>query len=320
MTAGSRRRRTSLHRGGGVVDHDDGGGSSSPWLASPHEFVHDALMEDGTTIARMDRNIEMDARLYVMWILCQMVEEAPLGVHNLSSARAAAAAAAAAEGGNLSVSGLILVLVARFNNLFCHATTANRGDGTGSPDADDGDRATEERMTGPCPASSGSKIEDGCRRLALAISDGPSPLSNNENKRSCLGPLLATYETVSWGASTYLLGDVRNALLLSGNACNNVHWWFYQSCQSFGGGNDGGGAGAGRSEVGNPGAEVNVGAGGGIGAFRHPCIEGCSATGHSDRGDALWTANCRSTASGRCSIDWDPMTMTQPFNLFFELL
>jgi hypothetical protein len=109
----------------------------------------------------MDRNVETNARLYVTWILCQMAEEALSGVRDLSSARVAAAAAAV-EGGNLSVSGLILVLVARFNNLFRHATMANQVDDTGSPDADDGDRAVEERATGPRPALSGGKIEGGC--------------------------------------------------------------------------------------------------------------------------------------------------------------
>ncbi len=85
---------------------------SSPWLALPRGFVHVALTEDGRTIAQMDCDVETDALSYVTWILCQMAEEAPSGVRDSSSARAAAVAVAA-EGGNLSVSGLILVLVAR---------------------------------------------------------------------------------------------------------------------------------------------------------------------------------------------------------------
>jgi hypothetical protein len=101
---------------------------------------------------------------------------------------------------------LIFVLVARFSNLFCHATTANQGDGTGSPDADNGDHAAEECATGRRPALLDGKIKDECRRLVLVISDGPSLSLNIENKRSCLGPLLAMYKTISWGASTYLLG------------------------------------------------------------------------------------------------------------------
>jgi hypothetical protein len=69
-------------------------------------------MEDGTMIPRMDCDVKIDALLYVMWILCQMAEKAPSGVRDSSLARAAVAGAAA-EGGNLSVLGLILVLVAR---------------------------------------------------------------------------------------------------------------------------------------------------------------------------------------------------------------
>jgi hypothetical protein len=76
-TAGSRRCRTSLHQGGGIIDRD-GGSSLSPSAAalSPCGFVHDASTEEGTTIARMDRNVETDVRSYVTSILCQMAEEA----------------------------------------------------------------------------------------------------------------------------------------------------------------------------------------------------------------------------------------------------
>jgi hypothetical protein len=75
-TAGSRRYRTSLHRGGGIID-GDGGGSLLPSAAalSPRGFVRDASTEEGTTIARMDRDVETVARSYVTSILCQMAEE-----------------------------------------------------------------------------------------------------------------------------------------------------------------------------------------------------------------------------------------------------
>jgi hypothetical protein len=42
----------------------------------PRGFVRDASTEEGTTIARMDRNVKMDAQLYVTLILCQMAEDA----------------------------------------------------------------------------------------------------------------------------------------------------------------------------------------------------------------------------------------------------
>jgi hypothetical protein len=75
--AGSRCCRTSLHQGGGIIDRD-GGGSLSPSAAAllPRGFVRDESKEEGTTIARMNRDVEMDARLYVTSILCQMAEEA----------------------------------------------------------------------------------------------------------------------------------------------------------------------------------------------------------------------------------------------------
>ncbi len=77
ITAGSCRCRTSLHQGGGIIDRD-GGGLLSPSAAAllPLGFVRDASTEEGTTIARMDRDVETDARLYVTLILCQMAEEA----------------------------------------------------------------------------------------------------------------------------------------------------------------------------------------------------------------------------------------------------
>jgi hypothetical protein len=77
MTVGSCRCRTSLHQGGGIIDCD-GGGLLLPSAAAllPHGFVHDASTEEGMTIARMDRDVETDARSYVTSILCQMAEEA----------------------------------------------------------------------------------------------------------------------------------------------------------------------------------------------------------------------------------------------------
>jgi hypothetical protein len=68
---GSRRCRTSLHRGGRIID-PDGSGLLSPLAVAllPRGFVRDALTEEGTTIARMDRDVKIDARLYVTLILC----------------------------------------------------------------------------------------------------------------------------------------------------------------------------------------------------------------------------------------------------------
>ncbi len=76
-TAGSRRCRTSLHRGGEIIDRD-GGGLLSPLVAalSLRGFVRNASTEEGTTIARMDRDVKTDVRSYVTSILYQMAEEA----------------------------------------------------------------------------------------------------------------------------------------------------------------------------------------------------------------------------------------------------
>jgi hypothetical protein len=50
--------------------------SPSAAALSPRGFVRDASTEEGTTIARMDRDVETVARSYVTSILCQMAEEA----------------------------------------------------------------------------------------------------------------------------------------------------------------------------------------------------------------------------------------------------
>ncbi|KAL3772701.1 hypothetical protein ACHAW5_002676 [Stephanodiscus triporus] len=245
---------------------------------------------------RRDRAIETEARMHVRSILRQMAEYPPAGEYDES-----------AKGG-LSVSGLLRVLMARFNSLFRRETTIDEEDGTSAFYADS-DRATE-RAASSSSASSG-KNEGEYRRMALAISEG---LSSNENGSSHVGP--ATYTVISWGAALYLLSVIHDILLLSGNTRNDVRWWLYQSRQSFGSGDGGGG---GSNAIG-PGAEVDVGSGGTATAALHPRIEGLTATGHSfrwnvfDRKDALRTANFR------YSNDWDPMTMTPLVNLFFELL
>jgi hypothetical protein len=63
---------------------------------------------------RDDRALEMDARAHVESILHQMAEgESGGDCHDSSSS---SAAAGGAGGGDLSVSGLVFVLVARFNS------------------------------------------------------------------------------------------------------------------------------------------------------------------------------------------------------------
>jgi hypothetical protein len=56
--AGSRHCRTSLHQRGGIIDCD-GSGLLSPLVAALllRGFVGNALMEEGTTIARMDQDV-----------------------------------------------------------------------------------------------------------------------------------------------------------------------------------------------------------------------------------------------------------------------
>jgi hypothetical protein len=261
-------------------------------------------------------------------ILRQMAEGESGGDCRDSSS--SSSAAGGAGGGDLSVSGLVCVLVARFNSLFRRATAAGTvtataadagGRGTASADAADGDRhrATMDRATTVSnrPAPPGSNIEGGGghhhQSMALAvISVGPSSIED-ENERH--HPGTTTYAVVSWGAASYLLGVIRDALLLSGNARDDLRWWFYRSRHSFGsGGGEGGGAGV--SLASHPGAEVDAGLGGMGAAVLHPRIEGWTATSHPESR----IARCRPAASGRHSNDWDPPTMTQPFNLFFELL
>jgi hypothetical protein len=62
---------------GGIIDRD-GGGLLSPSAVALllRGFVCNASTEEGTTIARMDLDVETDARSYVTLILCQMAEKA----------------------------------------------------------------------------------------------------------------------------------------------------------------------------------------------------------------------------------------------------
>jgi hypothetical protein len=129
---------------------------------------------------------------------------------------------------------LVFVLVARFNSLFRRATAAGTvtataadagGCGTASANAADSDhhRATMDRATTSNNEGGGGHHH---QRMALAVILVDPSSIEDENERHHPGTM--TYAVVSWGAALYLLGVICDALLLSGNARDDLHWWFYQ--------------------------------------------------------------------------------------------
>ncbi|KAL3823889.1 hypothetical protein ACHAXA_005471 [Cyclostephanos tholiformis] len=266
--------------------------ASSPRIFPPPVASMDA---DGGTSVRMDRDVEMGARSRVRSILCLMADE---GDPVESSSSWSSSVVAARECNNLSVSGFIRVLVDMFNSLFRRASSSLSDE--------------DSNRTGSRPASTSGNSEGVVYpRLALAITDGWT-MSDDESERLISGPL-AKYTTVSWGAASYLLGVMRDVLLLSGDARDTVRWWLYRSRQTLlSGGGDAVGSILFRS-----GAEVDVHFGT-MGEDCNPSTDGSIAIGRSDRSQdpeqnhSMLAANFRN--------DWDPLTMSQPFNLFFDFL
>jgi len=153
---------------------------------------------------QQDTRKEQETQTFVKSILYQMVD-APEHTITVIPAQ-----------GNLSVSGLVNVLLVRFNSLF-HRKSAE--DDTTNLDKD-GDHVMENATN----HNTSDKCNIEYQRMALTI----------ESNESSTG--LDTYTTVSWRAGLYLLRVIHDILLLSGNARDDLRWWLYQARQSSGGG------------------------------------------------------------------------------------
>ncbi|KAL7536282.1 hypothetical protein ACHAXR_007042 [Thalassiosira sp. AJA248-18] len=273
------------------VEHDDG------QLQQLHEGDNakgprHRLPGAKSNAMQQDLCIEKETRTFVKSILYQTAESSD--------------SISVPAKGSLSISGLVHVLLMRFNSLFHLDGTISNGDGDHEMEQENGPNQNEAE--GPPPL--------GKSKLAIVLSNRKSSgEGNNFSSESCV-----TYATVSWRAALYLLHVIHDILLLSGNGRDDLRWWFHQSRQS---GSTGGGR---RSSTSSPRTdkEMSQGAKDVDGASSHPRIEGLSSSHFGQRRDAyrkevLWTNSCHANHSAQFNI-WDPMTMAQPCNAFFELL
>ena len=271
--------------------------------ASPHQS-HDARVKEEDAMQKLDVLNENETQAFVKSILYQMACGAP---------SALVPGMQQFKGNNLSVSGLVHVLMERFNSLFRVKTKADET----SPLDGDGDHVMgQENGTNQNVNASGKTSEIQYQKMALVIAkDSTSTIDESSDNFSPSQNVI--YATVSWRATLYLLHVLHDILLLSEKARGDLRWWFYQSRQSEG---DGGS----RSIVTSPNATQDGYGGGKDGNGDVSRIEGLPARFASkgkaaDEKEALWTKNCQASPRGQ-SNDWDPLTMAQPCNIFFDLL
>ena len=137
------------------------------------------------------------------------------------------------------------------------------------------------------------------RRLSLMVSSKALPKRPRRSESSYV-----SYSTISWRGALFIIHVMHDVLLLSGSARESLRWWLYHSHQSSVGiGSD--------CRQAEPPAQVEssriIGLPSGFLARRS----------RRDRSEVLWSSTCRSTHQ---TLGWDPTTMTQPCNTFFELL
>jgi len=253
------------------------------------------LTKVNKTLQKQDVSISNETQTFVKSILYQMVD-AP--EHNILTT------GTSSQDDNLSVSGLMNVLLLRFNSLF-HRLSTNKKEGCATLDGDGDHIMTENNQ---------SKQFDH-QRMVLKLLEDSSSSSSEE------GQVVVTYTTSSWRAVLYLLRVLHDILVLSGNARDDLRWWFYQARQqssSPGDGSSGGREGRSNSPSSEHGGRDKDG------TVSHPRIEGLNVIKQSnicDRKEVLWTKSCQSSSSGQQQQQsWDAMTMTNPCNQFFDLL
>jgi hypothetical protein len=245
--------------------------------------------------------IEVETQKYVRSILCHMIStnESPQHSGTIDC--------------NLSISGLLHILVVRFNMLFHHIT-----DGQDGLSLDNNNPITES-----CMLHAAATTDSSSSRGKDTIDSYPKMiLVTNANESAFEKQMM--YESISWNAALYLLSVIHDILLLGVNTREDVRLWIYQSRDQLCNNNNN------NSDARTSSSSVHDGDA--VSADMHPRIEGLAFPGRIpgrrrndyDRKEALWTANCRSKSpidqQRRRLSDWDPLTMIPTFNLFFELI
>lgn len=135
--------------------------------------------------------------------------------------------------------------------------------------------------------------------LSLMVSSKALPMRQRRSESAYV-----SYSNISWRGALFIMHVMHDVLLLSGSARESLRWWLYHSHQSSEG------VGSDCRQV-EPPAQVEssriTGLPSGFLARRS----------RRDRNEVLWSSTCRSTHQ---TVGWDPTTMTQPCNTFFELL
>lgn len=253
--------------------------------------------------------IEVETQKYVRSILCHMIST------NESPQHPGTAGGSTSVTSCLSISGLLHILVVRFNMLFHQITDENL------PSLDNNDPITESCMlraattnSEPASSSRGNHTIDSYQKMILVT---------NANKSSRYEKQMM-YESISWNAALYLLSVLHDILLLSVNTREDVRLWIYRSRDQLCINNN-------NSDARTTGS-TSLDDGDAASAVMHPRIEGLAVSGRISGGrrndcyqkEAMWTVNCRPSSSidqqRRRLSDWDPLTMIPTFNLFFELI
>ena len=235
-----------------------------------------------------DHRIEKELRAFVKSILYQMAEFPEGGLDRVSA------------NGNLSISGLLHVLLVKFISLFSLVDTHN--DSTAPVD----EVGCYPGINSNLPSVRVNKFEQQSLVLLAYIREGS-------------GSKLVTHTTISWRAVVYLLSVIHDMLLLSTKLREDLRWWLYQSRQS---GEvfertDGDPLNSSRAEIPSPTkAEEPPSC---------PRIEGLLPIKRVDRcSNANWQAALFITdyksRSYQQSNDWDPISANEQYNIFFELI
>ena len=210
---------------------------------------------------------------------------------------------------SLSVSGLVYALLARFNSIFQNVHI-DHGEGEESDAVAEQEKDQQHCLNEQHLPTSFGRSEKGYKGMAVLVSNEPS------SKMTMLAPL-------SWRAILYLLHILNDVLVLSGKSRTDLRLWLYRSrhCLSATGGSRYCGGSNDNFHGSNDSANVDKEK-----MKPHPRIEGLPARyssqcrTESGCGEALWTVNCRSNMSDETKVEWDPMTMPQSCNTFFEIL
>ncbi|KAL3765785.1 hypothetical protein ACHAWO_011732 [Cyclotella atomus] len=200
--------------------------------------------------------LEQETKSFVKSILCHMVTDP--SASDMSRIQH-----------SMPVSGLVRILLERFNTLFYDCSCQKKSTDMDVDHIDD-------------------RVKDGALTLTITFN----------GKR-------VNHAAKSWRAVLYLLDVIHDTLNLSAKARDNLRWWFYQARQT----DD-----SEDVEMSHHDATADSKA--------HTRIEGLplntSLTSNSDRIEAPWNDNCRSSSNE--DNGWNATTMHLACNKFYEIL